>query len=288
MTLNGLKQFLKALALSCLLCFPLLNAQAQQSTKEVLIGVVPNVSARIIMTNYQPMAEHFQDGLGRKAAIVTSTDFATFHKRVLNGEFDLIVTAPNLGRLAEVDGKWETLAVLEPQIPALLVGLSANANAPLSSLKGKKLALANPSSLVAIAGLNWLKAQGLEQGRDYQILRIANDDSLGLALRSGEAAFAMMSMGEFRAKPAELQKELKIINEFVRVPGFFVMANPKLNAAERSKLLALTNDLTNKPTGQKFFATSGFKGLRRPTEEDRKLLDSYLELTRAGLRPSPN
>ena len=264
----------------------LTKAGAQSSSQELLIGVVPNVSARIILQNYQPLADYLQEGMKRKASIVTSTDFASFHQRVLKGEFHFIVTAPNLGRLAEVDGKWETVAVLEPQIPALLVGLASKPDAKITELRGKKLALANPSSLVAIAGINWLSGQGMNAGKDYEILRIANDDSLGLALRSGEAPFAMMSMGEFRAKPPELQKDLKIITEFIRVPGFFMMANPKLSASEKSRLASLIAELPTKDSGKKFLASSGFQGLHSPTAEERKILDGFLELTRKGVLPA--
>lgn len=281
MTLKKLRTLFSALLLG-------LTAQvgAQTSNEELLIGVVPNVSARIILQNYQPLADYLQEGMKRKASIVTSTDFASFHQRVLKGEFHFIVTAPNLGRLAEVDGKWETVAVLEPQIPALLVGLASKPDAKVVELKGKKLALANPSSLVAIAGINWLSSQGLRADKDYEILRIANDDSLGLALRSGEAPFAMMSMGEFRAKPPELQKDLKIITEFIRVPGFFMMVNPKLGASDKTRLAGLIRDLPSKDSGKKFLASSGFQGLHSPTAEERKILDGFLDLTRKGVTPA--
>lgn len=271
----------------CALIFCFVNQVNAQTSPELLIGVVPNVSARIILQNYQPLADYLQDGLKRKASIVTSTDFASFHQRVLKGEFHLIVTAPNLGRVAEVDGKWETLAVLEPQIPALLVGLASKPDSKIAELRGKKLALANPSSLVAIAGINWLSSQGLSAERDYEILRIANDDSLGLALRTGEAPFAMMSMGEFRAKPPELQKDLKIITEFIRVPGFFIMINPKLSASDKSRLSQLIGELPSKDAGKKFLASSGFQGLHSPTPEERRVLDGFLDLTRKGVLPTP-
>ena len=65
-------------------------------------------------------------------------------------------------------------------------------------MRGKTLAVANPQSLVVLRGLQWLREQGLQEGRDFKISRAGNDDSLGTLIRSGEAPMAMMSMGEFR------------------------------------------------------------------------------------------
>jgi hypothetical protein len=101
---------------------------AQVVDTNFVIGVVPNVSARIIANNYQPLAEYLQNGLGVPVAIVTAKDFPTFHQRALAKDFQLMITTPNLGRVAVKDGAWEVLYVFEPNIPGLLVGLKDQDN----------------------------------------------------------------------------------------------------------------------------------------------------------------
>lgn len=271
----------------CCFIFTLVSAtsvRSQTPNSEFVIGVVPNVSARIIATNYQPLAQYFENGLGRPVQITTAKNFATFHQQALAKDFQLMVTAPNLGRVAVKDAGWEVLYVFEPSIPGLLVGL-ANQNNDLSKLKGKKLALANPQSLVALAGMNWLKEQGYLQGKDYEILQIANDDSLGIALTSDEAPFAMMSMGEFKAKDPQLQSSLKILNEFVKLPGFFIMASPTLNSADKQKIQSLLKQLPSTELGSTFFKRAGFTGMVLPTDAQNKFLDNFVDATRAALIP---
>lgn len=254
----------------------------QAINSEILIGVVPNVSARIINTNYQPMAEYFEKGLGRKVAVTTGTSFPNFYQRALANEFQIMVTAPNLARISQIDGNWEAIAILEPGIPGLLVGLADRQN-NLEQLRGKKLAVANPQSLVALASINWLSSQGYLNGRDYEILRIANDDSLGISLKNGDAAFAVMSQGEFNAKDPELKKILNPVTTFVKLPGFFIMVNSTLANPEKQKIKSLIFDFPKSEQGKKFFGLSGFTALNPPTNEQLKFLDSFVNSTRQGL-----
>ena len=273
---------MRVFILSLTLSFFSLTAFGQTANSEVLIGVVPNISARLISTNYQPMADYFEKGLGRKVSVTTGTHFPNFYQRALANEFQIMVTSPNLARVSQADGNWEAVAVFEPGIPGLLVGMAGRQN-NLEVLRGKKLAVANPQSLVALAGVNWLSSQGFINNRDYEILRIANDDSLGISLRTGEAAFALMSQGEFNAKDVELKKVLTSINTFVTLPGFFIMINAKMENRDKQKMKALILDFPRSAQAKQFFSLTGFTGLQPPTDEQLKFLDSFIDVTRQGL-----
>jgi phosphonate transport system substrate-binding protein len=273
---------MRVFILAVTLSFFSFTAFGQTANSEVLIGVVPNMSARMISTQYQPVADYFEKGLGRKVAVTTGTNFPNFYQRALANEFQIMVTAPNLARVSQADGNWEAIAVFEPGIPGLLVGMADRQN-NLEFLRGKKLAVANPQSLVALAGMNWLSLQGFVNNRDYEILRIANDDSLGISLRTGEAAFALMSQGEFNAKDTELKKVLTPITTFVRLPGFFIMVNANMASGEKQKMTSLILDFPKSEQAKQFFSVTGFTGLQPPTTEQLKFLDSFTEATRQGL-----
>lgn len=258
-------------------------ASAQQSTASFGIGVLPNVSARVILTSYQPMREYFERELKRGVDIATAPDFRAFAENTRRGDYQLVVTAANLGRVAQVDSNWHPLAIYDPKIPAILVALADNANASVTQLRGKSLALANPQSLVALAGLEWLGGQGLRQGADFKTVTAANDDSLGAVLRTGEAPLAIMSMGEFRAKPEAMRNTLRVVTEIAKLPGFLVMANPGLPAAELKRLKTLILAFPQTDEGKKFFALSGFANIREVTEPELKTLDAFNDITRQGL-----
>lgn len=271
-------------ALFILITFLLFGQEgySQTTQKDLVIGIVPNVSARIINNNYQPMVDYFEKELKQKTVITTGTNFPNFYQRARANEFQIMVTAPNLARVSLADGNWEAVAVFEPGIPGLLVGLQGRQN-NLELLGGKKIAIANPQSLVALAGINWLSSQGYNNGRDYEVLRIANDDSLGFSLRTGDATFAIMSQGEFNAKDADLKKILTPVTTFVRLPGFFVMINANLTQIEKQKIKALIADFPKSEQAKAFFSATGFSGLSKPTDEQIKFLDAFEAITRQGL-----
>ncbi|MBM4263924.1 MAG: phosphate/phosphite/phosphonate ABC transporter substrate-binding protein [Deltaproteobacteria bacterium] len=252
-----------------------------------LLGVLPNVSARVILANYQPVRSYFERELKRSVEIVTAADLRAFGEATLRGDYHMIVTAANLGRVAQLDGKWEPIAIYEPAIPALLIAGSDNSNSSVEQLRGKTLAVANPQSLVVLRGLQWLREQGLQDGRDFKMLRANNDDSLGSMIRSGEAPMAMMSLGEFRQIGEDIRKSLKVVTEIAKVPGFLVMLNPKLDSAEKRRIQTLVLKLPQDSEGKKFFALSGFANIREVTRAELESLDPFVAATRAGLAPAP-
>ena len=269
-------------ALVCLMVW-VMGAHAQSPPSAFTIGVLPNVSARVILANYQPMREYFQRELKQPVDIATAADFRAFSESTMKGVYQIVVTAANVGRVNQLDGKWEPIAIYEPAIPAVLVAAAGNASNSAEQLRGKILAVGNPQSLVVLRGLQWLREQGLQEGRDFKLSRVSNDDSLGALIRSGEAPLAMMSMGEFRAIGETTRSELKIATEFARVPGFLVMAGPQLPAAERERVKALMLKFPMSDDGKKFFSLSGFTNIREVKSGELDPLDAFVPATRTGL-----
>lgn len=259
------------------------SAFAQRPENPLVLGVIPNVSARLILSAYQPMRTHLERELARRVEVATAPDFRGFAERALRGEYQMIVTAPNVGRVLQVDAGWEPIAIYEPQIPAVLVAGADNPLDAPTQIRGRALALANPQSLVALVGLQWLRSQGLQAGTDFSIALAANDDSLGAVLRSGDAPLAIMSMGEFRAKPEEMRKRLRIVGEIARVPGFLVMTARPVDDATRRRLRSLLLAFPGSDEGRQFLALSGFSGIRDVTDADLRFLDPFVEATRRSL-----
>lgn len=260
------------------------GASAKSALAPFQVGVIPNVSARVIAANYAPMRAYLERTLERPVEISTAPDFPQFFGRAVAGEFDLFIIAPNLGRLLQVDGKASALAIYEPTIPCLLVSLVKNAP-PVSALRGKKLALSNPQSLVAMRGLQWLKSQGLNVNTDFTVVHARNDDSLGSLLTTGEAPLAMMSMGEYRAIGEATRAQLQIVTIFDQVPGFFVMAKAGLSEDAREKLKKGMLNFLATAEGKQFSAQAGIKHIRDITAEDLAALDPHVEATRAFMSP---
>jgi ABC-type phosphate/phosphonate transport system substrate-binding protein len=105
------------------------------------VGVLPNLGLRVLLTNYRPLRDHLSATLGMPVEIATAPDFRTFQARTLAGEYDLVVTAANLGRIAQQDAGLTLIAGFEPAILASRVTLKAAPAVSIEALRGKALAV---------------------------------------------------------------------------------------------------------------------------------------------------
>lgn len=255
-----------------------------QGAPALEIGVLPNISARVLMAQYQPMREFLARETRRAVQVSTAPNWTAFHQRTLATDYDLVVTAAHLARLAQIDRGYQPLLVYAPMIKGLFVGAKSRPLRQISELGGQTLVLSNPQSLVTMRGMQWLAEQGLQRQRDFRTVSTATDDSVGAVILRGDAMAAVCSGGEFRAIPDPIKAQLQIHSTFAEVPGFVLMASPRVPAAAARTLkdqllqFALATD-----EGRAFFEATGFTGMRDIPAGLMESMDSYLEPTRKVL-----
>ena len=283
--LLSLMQRLRTLA-SCVLCGMVATwgSPALATEAGLEVGVLPNVSARVLMSQYEPMQNHLSKNLGLPVQVSTAPNWREFYQRMKQGQYQVVVAAGNVARLAEKDLGYKPLLSYEPQVPALFVTRKGVATPPPALLTGQTLAMANPASLVAFEGLRWLEQQGLVSGKQYQALLVRTDDSVGNTILRGEAVAGLMSMGEFRAHAPEVRDQLAVHTKFADVTSFLVIVSPTLDPAlvERLKKLLLGFD-GQVDDARLFFERSGFKAIVPLNPVAMKNLDAYVDSTRKQL-----
>lgn len=254
---------------------------AVASTGSLELGVLPNVSARVLMTQYEPMQSHLTKGMGVQVQVSSAPNWRDFYQRLKQGQYQVAVLAGNVARLAEKDLGYQPLASYEPLIPGLLVTRKGVNTPPAALLSGQTLALANPASLVALEGLRWLGQLGLAEGKQFQTVVVRAEDSMGSLILRGEASAGIMSMGELRAHTPEVREQLAIHTQFAQVTSFVVMASPRMEPAqaERLKQLLLSFD-SKSEEGRLFFERSGFRAIVPPNTAALLQLDTYVDSTR--------
>jgi phosphonate transport system substrate-binding protein len=259
-------------------------AAARAQPNALQVGVLPNVSARILLGQYQPFRAFFERELGRPVDIVTAPSLLAFQERSVAGAYGLVVTAANLGRVAQIDGRLRPVAIYEPRIPGLIVTLRDRPLNAVTELRGRIVAMTNPQSLVALKFIHWLRAQGLEMGRDANAVHARNEDSLAQLLVTGDSRAAVMSRGEFNAIRADIRDTLVVWQVFAQVPGFLVMLGPAVNDADTARITAALAAFPASEAGRAFFAATGFAGIRPVTPADLAELDDVVAETTAFLR----
>ena len=250
----------------------------------LVIGVLPNVAAATLAAQYQSMQRYIERVTGRKVRVVVPASFKAFFDSTMAGEFDLAVAAPHLARVAQLDRSLIPLVAYEPVINALFVAPSNSSITGPRDVRERAVVFANPQSLVAMYGQQWLRQQNMEPGRDYEVKAARTDLGVGRMLLSSEATAAIMSNGEFRLLPSDESARLKIVEVFARIPNFIVLAHPRLPSDQQASLKAqLKSFLTDKADGVPFAQATGFTAIVDVDDKVLRELDSFVVATRRAM-----
>jgi phosphonate transport system substrate-binding protein len=279
------REFSVAVLTSCLLP----DVARAQPVVPLEIGLLPNISARTLLNQYQPLREFLARTLQRPVLLSTAPDWATFHNRVAATLYDLVVTAPHLARLAQLDHGWSPLLQWRPDVKGLVVFATARPIASIAELRGKALVLSNPLSLVALQGTQWLAGKGLRRDHDFSVIRIPTDDSVGNVLLRGDAVAAMLSATEFRAIPDELRRQLQVLAEFADLPGLLMMVCPRIVPDQARLIKTQLLSFAQAPSADSaaFLAATGFYGMREVPQSVLESMDIYMKVTREMLVKTP-
>ena len=250
----------------------------------LVIGVLPNISAAMLMAQYEHMKHYLERLNSQNIKIVTSANFKAFFDSMMNGEFDLAVSAPHFARVAQLDRGLIPLVIYEPRINAVFVTPADKPLASAQDVRGGAVAFANPQSLVAMYGQRWLGQQNLQAGKDYDVKGPRTDLGVGRLLLSGEASAAIMSGGEFRSLPADESSRLVVAETFARIPNFIVLGNPRLDRRLLTKLKGqLKGFISEGADGSAFASATGISGISDVDETQLRELDAYAEQTRRAM-----
>jgi phosphonate transport system substrate-binding protein len=246
--------------LACLLALSPILSMAQATP--LIVGVLPTLSPRVLLNNYQPFRTYLEQTLKRPVELVT---------------------AAHLGRLAQTEGGYIPLATFTAANRAMLV---TPRSAPLKSirdLRGHAVATLDRFALITSQALFWLETQGLREGTDFRLLETSSHISSAYSVLSGESVLAIISPAGWGQMPANIRDGLQVFASLPAIPGLMLLANPRL-AREvprlKSALLAFSPDL---PEGKQFFEATRYQGIREITPEEMKSLDPYTRYLRQHL-----
>jgi phosphonate transport system substrate-binding protein len=262
-------------------------AARAQGAAPLEIGVLPNISARALLAQYQPMREFLAREMKRPVQVSTAANWIAFHQRTMALDYDVIVTAANLARVAQIDRGYVPLLSYAPDIKGMIVSAAGKPIKSVVELRGQTLVLSNPQSLVTLRGMQWLAENGLQRDKDFKTINTPTDDSVGNVVVRGDAIAAMVSGGEYRAIPDAIKAQLQVLTTFAEVPGFLVMASPRMPAADaRAFKEQMLHFATGSDEGKAFFASSGFTAMREPAAGLMESMDPFADTTRRLLSPA--
>ncbi|MGQ9684877.1 MAG: phosphate/phosphite/phosphonate ABC transporter substrate-binding protein [Thiobacillaceae bacterium] len=256
------------------------------ASEPLKIGLLPTLSTRTLITNYQPLRAYLERELKRPVVLLTAADFQTFHQDTVAGAFDLVLTAAHLARLAQTRHGMQPLATYRATNRALLVAAKSRPVDMPAALRGRNLAIFDPIALNVLHALNWLKGQGLEAGRDYQVLLTPSHNSVAHSVINGESILGVTSPAGLRQLPADMRQQLQVYAELPPGAALIWLAHPRL-AGQADHIKSLLLRFAESPEGRQFMANTGYIGLREVSTAELEGLDPYAKEVARLLHDTP-
>lgn len=269
------------------LAFGMLSpAHADSLTRNVrplTLGIVPYTSTRNLLTTHQSLARSLESTLLQPVQIVTAPDYDSFVRRLAGGEYDLVISAPHYARLAVKDFGYNALLAHKAPIRGILVTARQTPLSGLEDLRGKRIAVADRSALMAILGTVTLAEMGLRESRDYQFVETVSHASALQNALSGKSAAALISHTALLLATPETQHDTQIWRELVVFPGQFYLAHNRLPEVRQKAIKAALLNFERSVEGRTFFERTQNEGFREVSTADNALLDKALPETRRQL-----
>lgn len=258
----------------CVLAILPLRLAAQETP--LVVGILPTLSPRVLLSNYQPIRSYLEKTLRRPVEMVTAKDFSTFSKSTARGDYDIVVTAAHLARLAEVESGYLPLVTYKAPNRAMLLTTSKAPLHNIQDLRGHTVATLDRSALITSQTLIWLREQGLQEPEDFKLIETSSHNSAAYSVLSGESTLAITSPGGWRMMPANIKDRLKLLTSLPPLPSMMWLAHRRLIKEApnlRSVLLDFSPDL---PEGKQFFDATGYQYMREITPQEMKSLDPFI------------
>ena len=263
------------LTLFALLFSVMTNAHAEQ---ELTLGVIPYISAGPLIQVHSPLKNYIAKTLGQSVNLVSATDFDSFLDRTKKGEYDILFTAPHFARLAEQrDGYLPIVMTLHHVQGSFLT----KKNSPIQSLedlKGKKVMIAQRTSMLFQLTEYALQQKGLFDGKNITLIETRTHNNALYAPLRDEADASVTGVLLWHSMGQEFKDQLKVIGTTGKVPGFVVLVHPRISVATRNKLKNALLKFGKTPEGVDYFEKSGFIGFDLVSNKIMKDMDRYTKV----------
>jgi len=250
---------------------------AQQSA--LRLGIMPFNSTLALIKTHQPLRLHLEAALKRPVEIYTSADYAAFHRDSLAGAFDLLITGPHFGVMC-IDQGYSPLFHYKASLKPIFVVAKAAGINHVDKLKGKRIGLSNRLSVSSIAGLRWLDDQGLQAGRDFEVLEKTTHGAAIAAVAVGDLDAALTTFTPLKQVPADVRAKVSELPTTVQVPHLMTLAHNRLGSAQLEQVRAALQAFPATAEGQAFFRDTGYQGYDPIAASDLKALQPYVPIVK--------
>jgi len=259
--------------------FLVLGPSAMASEKTPLtLGVFPYVTPVQLAAFQTPLKDYLAENLKRPVTLVTAPDLNSFVDRTRDGQYDIILTAPHLGRLAEIRDGYKHVAQTSHTVQGIFLARKDSGIHKIEDLKGKTVMIAQKVSIVYQMAEHTLRTKGLVPGESVTIIETRTHNNAMHAPLRGEADASVAGKLLWYVLYDERKDQMRVIGTSAEAPGFLMMAHPRLATQDIEKIKKLLLDFHLKPGSETYFTTNGYEKFQAVDNRIMKELDPYTQI----------
>lgn len=272
--------------LACFLGLTQSWASENKTQVPLRIAVVPYLTTSVLLKLFEPIRQQLELDLKRPVELYTAPDIRTHVKRILKPDFDAVLTAAHMGRMAQLDAGYVPVAGFESPLRGIV---SVHKNSPINTLKdikGRTLSINDRLVLVSIVTLDDFETAGVNLG-DIKISSAVTQNSSLLSVVKGDVDAAVTAIFTLNQIPEAQRQDIRTIHTTEKLPNVMFLANRRLSDGVASAMSKSLIGFGKSAAGERFFSTSGFNGIVPLTESYMKTIDRYVPETRRILASEP-
>ncbi len=279
-----MNRILKPVLLTIVIFFLLASSvTASQKTNPLILGVFPYISANQMVEQLSPLVKRMEKALGREITMVSAPNFMSYMQRSTQGEYDLVVTAPHMGRLSQKRDGWQLVVMSSQQTATVLLVRKDSGIEQIEDLRGKKMAVGNWRSVTYQMAEKALAEKGLSLGKDVQVVETATFSNVvqSVFLREvGVGATPTLLWDKWIHVNEEQHQQLREIFRAKKPapPSFLVMVPPKTKQSMIRKLRESLLGYNDTPEGKVFFEKSQYQSFLPPDQAAMEAIDPYIHV----------
>lgn len=262
------------------LCRPL---YASQTSETLILGVFPYISANQMVEQLSPLVKRMEEALGKKITMVSAPDFMSYVERTTKGEYDLVITAPHMGRLAQTRDGWQLVVMSGQQTVTTILVRADSGIQKLEDLRGKKMAVGNWRSVTYLLAEEGLAQKGVSLGKDVEVVETATFSNVVQSVFLGEVdagATPTLLWDKWVHVNEEQQRQLREIFRAKKPapPSFLVMVPPSTDQSTIIRLRESLLTFKDIPEGKAFLQKSQYESFLPPDQEAMERIDPYVHV----------
>lgn len=261
------------------LAAPFASAASVATAAPLRLAVHPYASTLTLINTFRPLQRYLAESLGQPVEFYTAASFDAFVETLMSGGYDIAISPPHFAVMA-MEQKYQPLLHFRTSLEPVLAVLNDSPYGKAQDFRGKRIAMADRTAFIRLVVVKWLADNGLQSGKDYQIVERPSHGAAVGAVKAGEADAGLTTTTALKQLPADLQLQVRAITTAQRFPHLFTMANTRLGDALVGRIRESLLAFPKTEEGRLFMEKTAFGGYEPISDDKIKAMQPYVDLYR--------